>query len=84
VTGIVADAASQQPLGQFTVSIAGQSINVSPAAHGQYTVGNIPVGTQSLTVYAVGYNTYVLPGIVVQKDQTTPIPPIGLTSTTGL
>lgn len=85
VSGRVLDAAHPtQPIQQFTVSIGGQSRTVSPAANGQFGVDNVPIGTQSLTIFAIGYQTYVQPGIVVLKDQTTVIPDIGLASTTGL
>jgi len=85
VSGRVVDAAHPtQPIPQFTVSIGGQSRTVSPAANGAYAVTNVPIGTQQLTIFAIGYQTYVQPGIVVLKDQTTVIPDIGLASTSGL
>ena len=86
VQGRVVDAAHPtQPIGSFTVSIAGQSLSVSPAAQGAFTFSRVPTGTQTLTVYAIGYQTLTLPGIVVQKDQLTNIDqPIGLASSTGL
>ena len=85
VQGRVVDARTQQPIQQFTVSIGGQSVSISPAAQGAFLVGNIPTGTQQLTLYAIGYQTYTLPGVVVQKDQVTNIDElIGLVSNTGL
>ncbi len=84
VVGTVVDAQTQQPIPTFTVSIGGQSRTVSPAAHGQFSVSNIPIGTQTLTVYAIGYQTYTLEGIVVQKNDTTTLNTVGIVSTTGL
>jgi hypothetical protein len=85
VSGRVVDANNpSQPIAQFTVTIGGQSVNISPAANGAYSISNIPVGTQSLTIFAIGYQTYNQDGIIVQKDQTTQIPDIGLVSKTGL
>jgi len=84
VSGTVVDSKTQQPIPQFTVSIGGQSRTVSPASNGAYSVTNIPIGTQQLTIFAIGYQTYVQPGIVVLTNQTTQIPTIGLASTTGL
>jgi starvation-inducible outer membrane lipoprotein len=84
VTGTVVDAQSQQPIGTFTVSMGGQSVSVSPSARGQFTISNVPVGTQTLTVYAIGYQTYTQDGVVIQKDQTTPLTPIGIVATSGL
>lgn len=86
IQGRVVDAAHPtQPIPQFTVTIGGQSIAISPAAQGVFKVENVPAGTQTLTIYAIGYQTYTLPGVVVQKNQLTNIDQlIGLVSTTGL
>jgi len=85
VQGRVVDAKTQQPIQTFTVSIGGQSVSVSPASQGAFQVGNIPTGTQQLTIYSIGYQTYTLPGVVVQKNQVTNIDElIGLVSSTGL
>jgi hypothetical protein len=85
VSGTVVDANNPtQPIQQFTVSIGGQSVSVSPAAKGAYSVSNIPIGTQNLTIFAIGYQTFNQPGIIVQAGQTTQVPSIGLVSTTGL
>ncbi|WP_317997541.1 carboxypeptidase-like regulatory domain-containing protein [Vulcanimicrobium alpinum] len=82
VTGRVVDAKSLQPIGAFTVAIGGQSRTVSPAQKGAFSVDKVPAGTQTLTIYAIGYQTYSLPGVVVQKDQTTVVPQdIGIVST---
>ena len=84
VSGTVVDSKTQQAIPQFTVSIGGQSRTVSPAANGAYSVTNIPIGTQNLTIFSIGYQTYNQPGIVILTNQTTQIPTIGLASTTGL
>ncbi len=85
VQGRVVDAKTQQPVQQFTVSVGGQSVSVSPAAQGVFLVNHVPIGTQTLQVFAIGYQTFVLPGIVVQKDQTTNIDQlIGIAPTSGL
>jgi hypothetical protein len=85
VQGRVVDAKTQQPIQQFTVTIGGQSVSVSPASQGVFRVDHVPIGTQSLQVYAIGYQSFQLPGIVVQKDQTTNIDQlIGIVSTSGL
>jgi hypothetical protein len=85
VSGRVVDANNpSQPISQFTVTIAGQSVNVSPAANGAYSISNVPIGTQSLTIFSIGYPTYEQDGVIVQTNQTTQIPDIGLVSKTGL
>jgi Carboxypeptidase regulatory-like domain len=85
VQGRVVDAKTQQPIQQFTVTIGGQSVSVSPASQGVFKADHVPIGTQTLQVYAIGYQTFQLPGIVVQKDQTTNIDQlIGIVSTSGL
>jgi hypothetical protein len=86
VQGRVVEAAHpDMPVQQFTVSIGGQSILIPPAQKGAFKVDHVPAGTQTLTIYAVGYQTYSLPGVVVQKDQLTNIDQlIGLVSATGL
>ena len=35
-------------------------------------------------MYAIGYQTYTQDGVVIQKDQTTPLTPIGIVATSGL
>jgi hypothetical protein len=85
VQGRVVDARTQQPIPQFTVTIAGQSVSISPAGNGVFKVDHVPIGTQTLQVYAIGYQSFQLPGIVVQKDQLTNIDQlIGIAPTSGL
>jgi carboxypeptidase family protein len=85
VQGRVVEAKNpSQAIQQFTVTVGGQSVSVSPAAQGAFKVDRVPTGTQNLTIYAVGYQTVTIP-VVVVKDQPTNIDqPIGLVSNTGL
>jgi hypothetical protein len=86
VQGRVVDARNPtQAIGTFTVTIGGQSVSISPAGAGVFKVEHVPIGTQTLQVYAIGYQSFQLPGIVVQKDQLTNIDQvIGIVSNSGL
>ena len=53
VTGIVFDNFSQPVVGA-TVAVAGTNIAVATDAEGNYTLSNVPVGTQTLNVSAMG------------------------------
>jgi len=84
VTGRVVDAKTLAAVPQFTASAGGQSVNIAPGAKGAFTLDHVPTGTQTVTIYAIGYQTYTLPGVIVQKNQPTVIEqPIGIVSSTG-
>ena len=81
VTGNAVDANTKRPLGAFVVTIGGQSLNQSPAANGQFVVSNVPAGTQTITISAIGYQTATVGGVVVRKNEKTDVGTIGLAPT---
>ncbi|MFN2459374.1 MAG: carboxypeptidase-like regulatory domain-containing protein [Candidatus Velthaea sp.] len=57
IVGNVIDAKTNQPLPTATVYVGTIVHNVVPADKGQFTLMNVPVGQQTLTVQAIGYAT---------------------------
>lgn len=77
VVGRVVDAKTQQPIQQYTVSIGGQSVSVSPAAKGAFTINRVPIGTNTLTIFSIGYQTYSQT-VLVPKDAPLDVGLIGI------
>ena len=67
IYGRVVDATSQQPIPNAIVSV-NSVLNQHTNDTGVFTIQNVPVGTQTLTVYANGYQTATVSGIVVVKS----------------
>jgi TonB-dependent starch-binding outer membrane protein SusC len=55
VTGTVTDSASQQPLSNVQVAIAGTSIGALTRADGGYTLVGVPAGTHRVQARRIGY-----------------------------
>lgn len=79
VTGRVVDSDSLQPIPGATVSI-GNIVSITAGIdQGGFVLRNVPVGTQTITISAIGWQTYHGP-IRVRKDQAADAGNIGLPS----
>ena len=79
VVGRVYDARTNQPLNGVIVSVGSLTTGHS-GPDGSFSLAQVPTGEQTLTVYALpGYLTPAPVQILVQSNQTTAAPPIGLT-----
>jgi TonB-dependent starch-binding outer membrane protein SusC len=68
IRGRVTEAASQRPLSDAQVTIAGTSLGSVTAANGEYTIANAPAGSHELVVRRLGY---------ARRNQTVTVPPAG-------
>ncbi|HET7462332.1 MAG TPA: SusC/RagA family TonB-linked outer membrane protein [Longimicrobium sp.] len=55
ITGRVTDSRSGAPLSSTTVLVAGTTLRVVTNAQGEYRIGNVPSGSQSVTASRIGY-----------------------------
>jgi hypothetical protein len=84
VVGRVVEASDPTlPVPVATVTIGLQTIRVEPADKGAFKLLNVPTGTQTLVIASPGYQSYTAQ-VVVRKDQTSDVGPIGLASVTGV
>jgi hypothetical protein len=79
VTGRVLDIDSMQPISGATITI-GNIVSITAAIdNGGFVLRNVPVGSGSITISAVGWQSY-RGSIAVVKDQATDVGVIGLPS----
>ena len=79
VTGRVVDTDSLQPIAGATITM-GNIVAVTAAIDkGGFVLRNVPVGTRTLTIRAVGWKSYQTQ-VTVTQDQPTDIGTIGLPS----
>lgn len=79
VTGRVVDTDSLQPIAGATISI-GNIVSVTAAIdRGGFVLRNVPVGSRTLTITAVGWKSYSTQ-VETTKDATVDIGTIGLPS----
>lgn len=79
VTGRVVDTDSLQPIAGATISI-GNIVSITAAIdQGGFVLRNVPVGTRTLTITAIGWKSYKTT-IEVVKTQPTDVGVIGLPS----
>ncbi len=84
VVGTIVDARTPtQAIPNATIQIGLVVQRLSPSDNGRFTLGNVPTGTQTIVISAIGYSTYQNQ-VVVRKDQTSDLGVIGLSSSTGL
>jgi len=55
IAGRVVDSVSNQPIANVTVSVAGTRVGALTREDGRYSMGNVPVGTQTIRVNRIGY-----------------------------
>jgi|HubBroStandDraft_6_1064221.scaffolds.fasta_scaffold939961_2 hypothetical protein len=68
VYGRVADATTQQPIANAIVTI-NSLLNQKTNANGVFSIANVPIGTQTVTVYQNGYQTATVQVQVVKGQQ---------------
>ncbi len=73
IAGHVVDSRTNEPLVGANITIDGLQLGASTDADGDYYIINIPVGTYSLTVSYIGYETIKHPGVKIIMDQTTKV-----------
>jgi hypothetical protein len=84
VVGTIVDARTPtQAINSATVQIGIVVTRLSSSDKGQFTMNNVPTGTQTIVISSPGYATYS-GQVIVRKDQTTDVGVIGLASATGL
>jgi hypothetical protein len=71
------------PIPTALVTIGLRTIRLGPADKGAFRLLAVPTGTQTMQISTPGYQPYSAP-VLVQKDQTTDVGPIGLASLTGV
>jgi carboxypeptidase family protein len=81
INGRVIDATTQQPIGGAIVSV-NSLVNQTTNSGGVFLLQNVPVGVQTLTVYANGYQTTTVPNINVIKGQNSNVGLVLLTPAT--
>lgn len=73
VTGRLVDAsAPTQPIQQAVISVGVQTYRLAPTDAGAFTIANVPTGTQTVRIDAVGFQPATLQ-VVIRKGQTTDI-----------
>ena len=79
VTGRIVDTDSLQPISGATVAI-GDIVSITALVdQGGFVLRNVPIGTQTITISAIGWKSYRTQ-IKVTKDQATDVGIIGLPS----
>ncbi len=68
ITGVLTDAANQQPLVGVTVSVQGTTWGAISDVDGRYSILNVPVGTYTLVMSAVGYATVEISNVMVHAE----------------
>jgi TonB-linked SusC/RagA family outer membrane protein len=64
IRGRVVDAATQRPIGEVQVGIAGSRLGTVTSANGEYTLVNVPVGQHSVQFRRIGYTPVNQPATV--------------------
>jgi len=77
ISGQVLDGPGGNPLGNVTVSVLdaiGNSLSFgTTASDGTYTIGGLPLGTDTVTFSLNGYQTVSIGGVIVSSGQTTTV-----------
>lgn len=71
ITGVITDAANEQPLVGVTVSVQGTSWGAITDTDGRYIILNLPVNAYVITISAVGYSTLEVSNVEVHGDLAT-------------
>ena len=68
IKGTITDEETGEPLVGATVAVQGTALGAKANENGEYTVLNVPVGTYTLTVSAVGYAPVEVANVEVSAD----------------
>ena len=71
IVGTVTDSATRKPLSSVTVKLQGTRTAVTTNGQGKFTLSDVPVGDQVLTVRVFGYEPVVRTVTVTENTQTT-------------
>jgi outer membrane receptor protein involved in Fe transport len=71
ITGVVTDSQTKEPLIGVTVSVVGTNLGAITDEDGHYIVLNVPVGTYTLRMTAVGYAGLEVSNVAVSADLAT-------------
>ena len=73
IAGIVTDIVSGEPLQGATVQVKVLNFATQADSDGEFFIINMPVGTHTLSVSMMGYETIILQEVRVLMDLTTPV-----------
>ncbi|MCB2230768.1 TonB-dependent receptor [bacterium] len=71
ITGVVTDAQTNEPLIGVSVAIDGTNLGAVTDENGKYKINNVPVGTYTLRMTAVGYGSLEVSNVRVSADLAT-------------
>ena len=78
IDGNVVDSQSGQPIPGATVAVG--NVVAQTTSAGYFRLDNVPVGTQTIRISAIGWQSYSA-GVTVTKNAQTPLGNVGLVST---
>jgi hypothetical protein len=70
VTGLVLDAATNQPMPNVLVSVDGHNDQALTAADGHYSIEDVLIGTYTIRAHKFGFNDGVADNVVIEQDST--------------
>jgi TonB-dependent receptor len=73
VRGTIKDTKTKEALIGCTVRVDGTQLGVTTDIEGQFTLANVPAGTQKIVISYVSYKTKEIPGVRVESGNTTVI-----------
>jgi len=73
LAGTITDAATGEPLPGATIKVVGTQIATEADSDGEFYIINLPVGTHTVSVSRMGYETVIVQEIRVLMDLTTPM-----------
>ena len=73
ITGTVTDAETGEPLLGANVIIVETNLGAATDIEGKYFIVNVPIGTYSLKVSMVGYQTKIITDLLVSSDRVTQV-----------
>lgn len=67
--GSVRDAANSQNLAGATIELLGQNQTTSADANGEFRLINVPIGRYSVQIKHIGYETVIIPEVLVEASK---------------
>ncbi|MBO9635792.1 MAG: TonB-dependent receptor [Chitinophagaceae bacterium] len=65
VTGTVFDKASERPIPNVSVQLAGSNMGARTDSSGRFVLHNVPLGRQQISFTSIGYKTITIPEILI-------------------
>ena len=69
VKGTITDKTSEKALEGATISLIGSKVAAISDANGQFSLYNVPIGRQKISIVFAGYNTVVIPEVLVTSGK---------------